>query len=63
MKILDYELDGYVRNLEGKAGSFEVLNTNFIYFIKNDNGNLSDISTDIRYPTNSGQIKFEKKRN
>ena len=63
MKILDYELDGYVRNLEGKAGSFEVLNTNFIYFIKNDNGNLSDISTDINgIPINSGQIKFEKKK-
>ena len=22
MKIKDYEIDGYVRNLEGKAGSF-----------------------------------------
>ena len=63
MKILDYELDGYVRDLEGKAGSFEVLNTNFIYFIKNDNGSLSDITTDINgIPINSGQIKFEKKK-
>ena len=63
MKILDYELDGYVKDLEGKAGSFEVLNTNFIYFIKNDNGSLSDITTDINgIPINSGQIKFEKKK-
>lgn len=62
MKIKDYEIDGYVRNLEGKAGSFIIQNTNFIYFIKNDNGNLNDVTTNINgIPINSGQIEFKKK--